>query len=141
MQSVSSRIWTRVAVSISYDDNRNTTGKQMANAKLLELNSNRWNHLTVKKMSSGSFKKCYQQNVFTNMFNIYVYNGKIEWVLLCFKSRRKEDNSYRVEKESQQLKVGAECVAVDIASIELLILEQEWMLSRWCVVLVAVGEK
>ena len=26
MQSVSSRIWTRVAVSISYDDNYNTTG-------------------------------------------------------------------------------------------------------------------
>ena len=27
MQSVSSRIWTRVAVSISYDDNHYTTGK------------------------------------------------------------------------------------------------------------------
>ena len=26
MQSVSSRIWTRVAVSISYEDNHNTTG-------------------------------------------------------------------------------------------------------------------
>ena len=26
MQSVSSRIWTRVVVSISYDDNRYTTG-------------------------------------------------------------------------------------------------------------------
>ena len=26
MQSVSSRIWTRVAMSISYDDNRYTTG-------------------------------------------------------------------------------------------------------------------
>ena len=26
MQSVSSRIWTRVAVSISYDDNHDTTG-------------------------------------------------------------------------------------------------------------------
>ena len=26
MQSVSSRIWTRVAVSISYDDNQYTTG-------------------------------------------------------------------------------------------------------------------
>ena len=26
MQSVSSRIWARVAVSISYDDNRHTTG-------------------------------------------------------------------------------------------------------------------
>ena len=27
MQSFSSRIWTRVAVSISYDDNDYTTGK------------------------------------------------------------------------------------------------------------------
>ena len=26
MQSISSRIWTRVAVSISYDDNHYTTG-------------------------------------------------------------------------------------------------------------------
>ena len=26
MQSVSSKIWTRVAVSISYDDNQYTTG-------------------------------------------------------------------------------------------------------------------
>ena len=29
MQSVSSRIWTRVAVSISYDDNDYTTGTSM----------------------------------------------------------------------------------------------------------------
>ena len=29
MQSVSSRIWTRVAVSISYDDNDYTTGYYM----------------------------------------------------------------------------------------------------------------
>ena len=28
MQSVSSRIWTRVAVSISYDDNHYTTGRE-----------------------------------------------------------------------------------------------------------------
>ena len=37
MQSVSSRIWTRVAVSISYDDNHYTTGKGL----LLEVI---WNH-------------------------------------------------------------------------------------------------
>ena len=30
MQSVSSRIWTRVAVSISYDDNNYTTGGRLA---------------------------------------------------------------------------------------------------------------
>ena len=35
MQSVSSRIWTRVAVSISYDDNHYTTGtSEMILAKL-----------------------------------------------------------------------------------------------------------
>ena len=31
MQSVSSRIWTRVVVSISYDDNHYTTGKASYN--------------------------------------------------------------------------------------------------------------
>ena len=31
MQSVSSRIWTRVAVSISYDDNHYTTGASLLN--------------------------------------------------------------------------------------------------------------
>ena len=30
MQSVSSRIWTRVAVSISYDDNHYTTGTSLS---------------------------------------------------------------------------------------------------------------
>ena len=30
MQSVSSKIWTRVAVSISYDDNHDTTGTSTA---------------------------------------------------------------------------------------------------------------
>ena len=37
MQSVSSRIWTRVAVSISYDDNYYTTGTLFMNAPLLSL--------------------------------------------------------------------------------------------------------
>ena len=37
MQSVSSRIWTRVAVSISYDDNHYTTGTScVAKYKLLK---------------------------------------------------------------------------------------------------------
>ena len=33
MQSVSSRIWTRVAVSISYDDNHYTTGTALLNTQ------------------------------------------------------------------------------------------------------------
>ena len=36
MQSVSSRIWTRVAVSISYDDNHYTTGTSKDNSYTLE---------------------------------------------------------------------------------------------------------
>ena len=43
MQLVSSRIWTRVVVSISYDDNHYTTGT----LKPFNL---------VRKKSSGSFK-------------------------------------------------------------------------------------
>ena len=38
MQSVSSRIWTRVAVSITYDDNHYTTGTSETNEYLLVLN-------------------------------------------------------------------------------------------------------
>ena len=34
MQSVSSRIWTRVAVSISYDDNNYTTGTKSISRKV-----------------------------------------------------------------------------------------------------------
>ena len=34
MQSVSSRIWTRVAVSISYDDNDYTTGTSKKKKKV-----------------------------------------------------------------------------------------------------------
>ena len=35
MQSVSSRIWTRVAVSISYDDNHYTTGTSWQNFHII----------------------------------------------------------------------------------------------------------
>ena len=37
MQSVSSRIWTRVAVSISYDDNHYTTGTYMGDVMVLKV--------------------------------------------------------------------------------------------------------
>ena len=36
MQSVSSRIWTQIAVSISYDDNDYTTGTSSHNGGHLE---------------------------------------------------------------------------------------------------------
>ena len=38
MQSVSSRIWTRVTVSISYDDNRYTTGTSCTLNKETKVN-------------------------------------------------------------------------------------------------------
>ena len=37
MQSVSSRIWTRVAVYISYDDNHYTTGTSLKCHNILEM--------------------------------------------------------------------------------------------------------
>ena len=39
MQSVSSRIWTRVAVSISYDDNHYTTGTSINNDLFMHIDS------------------------------------------------------------------------------------------------------
>ena len=50
MQSVSSRIWTRITVSISYDDNHYSTGiwNHIIMYKLLVLDRNTWTHITVK---------------------------------------------------------------------------------------------
>ena len=62
MQSVSSRIWTRVAVSISYDDNHYTTGTSWPRVdvairalfmgqidvwKLFVFDKNTWNHIVI----------------------------------------------------------------------------------------------
>ena len=44
MQWVSSRIWTRVAVSISYDDNHYTTGTSKIGA-LCTVNTSNWNNI------------------------------------------------------------------------------------------------
>ena len=41
MQSVSSRIWTRVTVSISNDDNHYTTGKFYPNTNQIEANKDK----------------------------------------------------------------------------------------------------
>ena len=43
MQSVSSRIWTRAAVSISYDDNHYTTGTSKCGVKrqMIKIDSNK----------------------------------------------------------------------------------------------------
>ena len=47
-----------------------TVCKQITNVKLWLLYNNIWNHLTVGKKSSGSFKNAIYKNVFTN--NIYI---------------------------------------------------------------------
>ena len=59
MQSVSSRIWTRVAVSISYDDNHYTTGT-----------SNNLNNKTITKTnvvykSTCQFRESFSENNIT----------------------------------------------------------------------------
>ena len=69
MQSVSSRIWTRVAVSISYDDNDYTTGtfmihiffNSLARSKYLSFYSLSFN-LTLR--SAGRAKFTIQQVLF-----------------------------------------------------------------------------
>ena len=49
MQLVSSRIWTCVAVSISYDDNHYTTGTSLQIALMVNTQL----FLSLKKKSSG----------------------------------------------------------------------------------------
>ena len=59
MQSVSSRIWTRVAVSISYDDNHYTTGTSTSKFFLLSTQSwkkNSWIQTFGKGTSASSFR-------------------------------------------------------------------------------------
>ena len=45
MQSVSTRIWTRVTMSISYDDNQYTTG-----ASIISININYWKTFSLKQL-------------------------------------------------------------------------------------------
>ena len=47
MQSVSSRIWTRVAVSISYDDNHYTTGTSRLIGRAITMTS--WFGVTCER--------------------------------------------------------------------------------------------
>ena len=96
MQSISSRIWTRVAVPISYNDNHYTTGtsycKEMTDDKLLLLHSNSWNHLTLcKEISTGSFKNVINKMFTTHMYLIYMYKEDMALnnlqCLICHKTQ------------------------------------------------------
>ena len=56
MQSVSSRIWTRVAVSISYDDNHYTTNKLYMHKQEFALENEMHNlrlDLNIKQIPSS----------------------------------------------------------------------------------------
>ena len=64
MQSVPSRIWTRVAVFISYDDNNYTTGTSKENIIILSVTSNDFLHVRLEvaeqqmwNYSSGVYKE------------------------------------------------------------------------------------
>ena len=63
MQSVSSRIWTRVAVSISYDDNHYTTGTSIRDPYMsqIELFNPRQENISITLTNS------YQGNVFMSV--------------------------------------------------------------------------
>ena len=54
MQSVSSRIWTRVAVSISYDDNHYTTGTSQIVSVMVP---------TLRTIKNSSYYYEYRENI------------------------------------------------------------------------------
>ena len=60
MQSVSSRIWTRITVSISYDDNHYTTG-----TPILFNRSTMINYLSARMVMSVLFLEDYYRNSFS----------------------------------------------------------------------------
>ena len=72
MQSVSSRIWTRVAVFISYDDNHYTTGTSNgnhSNDSIIKIGQN-------TKKSHGEFRRLVSQTPVRN------HQLTIEWKIL-----------------------------------------------------------
>ena len=69
MQSFSSRIWTRVAVFISYDDNVYTTSTSNTPRAVLVVDGNTWNDLTMRKQISSTS--------FTLVYKSYIYNLQI----------------------------------------------------------------
>ena len=90
MQSVSSRIWTRDAVSISYDDYNYTTGtsKQVTVPYQYLKPSN----YMQKKNELRIVSKYYPQNKFTNhIYSVYMYKEDLALnnlqVLICHKTK------------------------------------------------------
>ena len=93
MQSFSSRIWTRVVVSISYDDNHYTTGtsntKKMINKKNKKKNNTKQNK-TKTIVCPGNWYDDYKKHWFDVssskdlFFTLYVLNDR-HWACLSNK--------------------------------------------------------
>ena len=82
LQSLSGPLWPRVvAPDRVLSMGHLNVCKWMTDVKLLLLHRNIWKHLTMcKQMSTCSFKKCYQQNMFTNhIYLIYMYKEDLAW--------------------------------------------------------------
>ena len=102
MQSVSSRIWTRVAVSISYDDNHYSTG---TTSLLYEWS--KWTLLfgLLKGVTINLREKCYMwiktiqrkkklSNFFNTLVNQMFCNISVMWITM----RRQQTHSLRLWK-------------------------------------------
>ena len=72
MQSVSSRIWTRVVVSISYDDNHCTTGTPNIMYKTNLLHQNIF-YIEIKKNI--------KQTLINNGFPNYIFDEQIKCII------------------------------------------------------------
>ena len=57
MQSVSSKIWTRVAVSISYDDNHYTTGTSKTGWYAVKVKQSIINYVPIHYLLSVNVKQ------------------------------------------------------------------------------------
>ena len=110
MQSVSSRFWTRVAVSISYDDNHYTTGTSLFCLIYLRYNiayRNTWMLKGKRKLCTNSFiittchiRKISCRNVTSDSLR-YLWNIlKIEWELLSFDL--KEDHQLLLKRKHRK---------------------------------------
>ena len=67
MQSVSSRIWTRVAVSISYDDNHYTTGTSTGTSTSTVIV---FNMFIFNILSAAGFKTPYEPHILRHVYHL-----------------------------------------------------------------------
>ena len=75
MQSVSSRIWTRIAVLISYDDNYYTTGMQ-DETRSISSRSLQWGDMMLKRSETLNKYKNSTKDVSNLNLKIYIAKKK-----------------------------------------------------------------